>query len=149
MGTVFFHAPYNMQGIQVRTAAFTFSLAVVIFTSTEALPILLDERQVFIRETSRGSYRTSSYVMAHALVLPPFLLCLAIIFTAIHYFLVGLVASPEAFFFVVFVYFITLYASNAFVAFVSSLVPNFIVGMAAVSAGTAYFFLFSGFFVPR
>ncbi|CAK9213538.1 unnamed protein product [Sphagnum troendelagicum] len=149
VGTLFIHAQHNETGIIVRKAVFIFSLATLIFSSTESLSILLIEHQIFIRETSRGVYRTSSYVVAHAFVIPPVLLLLAIIFTSIHYFLVGLVAVPNAFFFLVFVYFLTLYAANAYVAFVSSFVPDVTTGMAVVSAATAYFFLFSGFFIPR
>ena len=98
LGSVFFHAPQSLDGVASRASFFSFSLAFFFFTCTEALPIFLTERQIFIQETSRGAYRTLSYVLASTVVFVPFLLLLAVIFSCVAYFMVGLVATPAAFF---------------------------------------------------
>lgn len=64
IGTIFLHAGQNPQGVNDRISFFAFTLMALLFTSIEALPIFLEERQIYIRETSRGAYRTSSYVIA-------------------------------------------------------------------------------------
>eukprot|EP00850_Spirogloea_muscicola_P005525 SM000025S08420 [mRNA] locus=s25:636056:639886:- [translate_table: standard] len=149
MGSLFFDAKYSPKGVQQRESFFAFTLALLLFTSTEALPIFLQERQIFIRETSRGAYRTSSYVIANAVVFLPFLFMLALIFSCVSYFMVGLAYNAAAFFIFVLVLFLVLAVANSFVIFFGALVPNFITGNTIITALTAYFFLFSGFFIPR
>jgi ABC-type multidrug transport system permease subunit len=131
VGTLFLHARHNYQGIEQRTGYFNFAIATLIFTSNEALPIFLQERQIFIRESSRGAYRASSYVLSQAATMLPFLFLLATLFSATSYFLVGLVATP------------------AFVSFVASVVPDMTGSQTIVLALDAYFYLFSGLFIPR
>eukprot|EP00850_Spirogloea_muscicola_P012935 SM000085S23285 [mRNA] locus=s85:456020:458587:+ [translate_table: standard] len=149
MGSLFFDAKYSLKGVQQRESFFAFTLALLLFTSTEALPIFLQERQIFIRETSRGAYRTSSYVIANAAVFLPFLFMLALVFSCVSYFMVGLAYNAAAFFTFVLVLFLVLAVANSFVIFFGALVPNFITGNTIITALTAYFFLFSGFFIPR
>eukprot|EP00897_Mesotaenium_endlicherianum_P001005 jgi/Mesen1/10905/ME000095S10239 len=150
MGSLFFNVGLDYKGLEERQSFFAFTLALFVFTATEGLPVFLDERQVFIRETSRGAYRASSYVVANALVFLPFLLLLALLFSGITYYLVGLVdAQPAAFFVFVATMFLCLAVANSFVVFCSSVVPNFITGNTVITATNAYFFLFSGFFIPR
>lgn len=149
MGSLFFDVEYNAAGLQQRQSFFAFALALLLFTSTEALPIFLDERQIYIRESSRGAYRTSSYVLANAVVFVPFLFALALIFGTISYFMVGLTKEAGGFFMFITVLFLTLAVANSYVIFWGGFVPNFIAGNTIVTATTAFMFLFSGFFIPR
>lgn len=149
LGTIFLNVHYSEEGVRQRQAFLAFTLALFIFTSTEALPVFLNERNIFIREVSRGAYRASTYTLAQTTVFIPFLLILAVIYTCISYFMVDLVHSAAAFFIVLLTLFLTLVLANSFVAFIGSICPNFLVGQALVSAVCAYFFLFSGFFIPR
>ncbi|CAM6089366.1 unnamed protein product [Calypogeia fissa] len=147
--TIFYLSPISQKGLLNRQVYLIFTLAILVFTSTEALPIFLLERQIFIRETSRGAYRTSSYVLSHALVGQPFFLFLAALCTGLSYFAVGLASKTGAIFFFTLVIFLVLSMSNALVTMVSALFPNFTVALAVVGGSTAYMFLFSGFFINR
>lgn len=149
LGTLFLQAGISAKGVSQRLGFFGFTLALFVFTSTEALPVFLNERQIFIRETSRGAYRVSAYVVAQALVILPFLFMLAMLFSCVSYFTVGLAKNAGAFFFFIVVLFLTLAMANAFVAFVATFVPDMTAGNALSSALFSYFFLFSGFFIPR
>ncbi|BBN10593.1 ATP-binding cassette, subfamily G (WHITE), member 2 [Marchantia polymorpha subsp. ruderalis] len=149
MGTLFLQARISEKGARQRVSFISFTLALLIFTSVEAMGIFLEERQIFIRETSRGAYRAATYVISGAIVIIPFLMILAIVFSTISYWLVGLVAEPGPFFFFTLTVFLVLLVANSFVSFVSGLVPNFTVGNSLCSAVIAYFFLFSGFFIER
>lgn len=140
LGTLFLRAGISAKGVDQRQGFFGFLLALFIFTSTEALPVFLNERQIFIRETSRGAYRVSAYVLSQALVILPFLFVLAMIFSCVSYFMVGLAKDAGAFFSFVFILFLTLAVANAFVAFMASFVPDMTAGNALSSALFAYFF---------
>ncbi|KAG6557622.1 hypothetical protein Mapa_000903 [Marchantia paleacea] len=149
MGTLFLQAKISEKGARQRISFISFTLALLLFTSVEAMGIFLEERQIFIRETSRGAYRAATYVISGAIVIIPFLMILAVVFSAISYWLVGFVAEPGPFFFFTLTVFLVLLVANSFVSFVSGLVPNFTVGNSLCSAIIAYFFLFSGFFIER
>lgn len=63
-------------------------LALFLFTSLEALPIFMEERSIYTREHSRGAYRVMSYALTNFLIYLPVCLSLAVVFTAISYFMV-------------------------------------------------------------
>ncbi|CAI5514438.1 unnamed protein product [Closterium sp. Naga37s-1] len=149
LGSLFLKSGYDAEGITNRASFFAFALALLLFTSTEGLPIFLDERQIYIRETSRGAYCTGSYVLAGALVFLPFLFLLLLLFSCVAYFMVGLAATATAFFRFVATVFLTLAVGNSFVVFFAAFVPNYITGNTVVTAITAFFFLFSGFFISK
>eukprot|EP00850_Spirogloea_muscicola_P016052 SM000127S26668 [mRNA] locus=s127:358900:364131:- [translate_table: standard] len=116
LGTLFFNVTNNPRGIQERLGFFAFSLAFLLTSSIEALPIFLGERNILIRETSRGAYRVSSYLFASVLVFLPFLLILAILFAVPSYFLVGLSTQWEAIVFFVLIIWLVLVTANSIVA---------------------------------
>lgn len=149
MGSLFFNSGYDYTGILQRTGFFNFMLVTLIFSSNEGLPIFLRERHIYIRESSRGAYRTFSFVLAQAIVMLPFQLLIAVIFSSISYFMVGLVAKASAFFTFVLISFLSLSVANSFVTFVASVMPDESGGQTIVLAVSAMYYLFSGFFVPR
>lgn len=150
LGSVFFRArPDDPDGVALRLGLFAFSLSFLLSSTVEALPILLHERRVLMREASRRAYRLSSYVVANALVFAPCLLAVAILFSAPVYWLVGLRASLEAFaFFVLAVWLIVMMASSL-VLFLSAVSPDFILGNSLICIFLGVFFLFSGYFIPK
>jgi ABC-type multidrug transport system ATPase subunit len=149
LGSVFFRVPADPDGVALRLGLFAFSLSFLLSSTVEALPILLQERRVLMREASRRAYRLSSYVIANALVFAPCLLAVAILFSAPVYWLVGLRASLAAFaFFVLAVWLIVLMASSL-VLFLSAVSPDFILGNSLLCIFLGVFFLFSGYFIPK
>lgn len=149
LGSLFLNSRHSPKGVSNRASYFAFALALLLFTSTEALPIFLEERQIYIRETSRGAYRTISYVLSGAVVFLPFLFVLALVFSCVGYFMVGLAFDAGAFFTFVATMFMTLAVANSYVIFFAAFVPNFITGNTIITATTAFFFLFSGFFISK
>ncbi|KAL6286335.1 hypothetical protein ACE6H2_010725 [Prunus campanulata] len=75
LGTSFMNAAKDPRGATLQTLMgfFAFSLAFLLSCTTEGLPIYLRERRMLMRETSRGAYRVSSYVISNTLVFLPFL----------------------------------------------------------------------------
>ncbi|RLM93815.1 ABC transporter G family member 10 [Panicum miliaceum] len=133
--------------LQSRLGFFAFNLTYLLSSTTEALPVFLHERRILERETSRGAYRVSSYVASNAAVFLPFLLAAAVLYAAPVYWLVGLAREPAAFAYFALVVWLVMLTANSFVACLSALAPNYIVGNSVVAGLIGCFFLFSGYFV--
>ncbi|KAK9688818.1 hypothetical protein RND81_09G013100 [Saponaria officinalis] len=136
-------------GLQTRLGFFAFTLTFFLSGTTEGLPIFLQERRILMRETSRGAYRVSSYVLANTIVFLPFLLIVTLLYTTPVYWLVGLRANLGAFLYFTLVVWMVILMSNSFVACFSALVPNFIMGASVISGLMGSFFLFSGYFIDK
>ncbi|KAJ1284317.1 hypothetical protein BS78_03G194900 [Paspalum vaginatum] len=143
LGSIFLGAT----DLQSRLGFFAFNLTYLLSSTTEALPVFLHERRILERETSRGAYRVSSYVAANAAVFLPFLLAAALLYAAPVYWLVGLARDPAAFAYFALVVWLAMLTANSFVACLSALAPNYIVGNSVVAGLIGCFFLFSGYFV--
>jgi ATP-binding cassette subfamily G (WHITE) protein 2 len=148
-GTLFLRSGVNRKGVTQRQGFASFTLAFLIFTSIEALPTFVNERLVFIRESSRGAHRASTFVLSKATIAIPFYLLVVLAFTITSYFLVGLVLDALAILYFVFVLFLTLYVADALVAFVASVIPDVAAGQPVVTSIVAFFYLFSGIFILR
>ncbi|PWZ17785.1 ABC transporter G family member 23 [Zea mays] len=151
LGSVYFRlSPDSPDGVALRLGLFAFTLSFLLSSTVEALPILLHERRVLMREASRRAYRLSSYVLANALVFAPCLLAVSLLFSAPLYWLAGLRATPLAAFalFVLAVWLIMLMASSL-VLFLSAVSPDFVLGNALICVFLGVFFLFSGYFIPK
>lgn len=144
MATMFANPKNDSQGITNRLCFFVFTVCIFFFSSNDAVPAFIQERFIFIRETSHNAYRASSYTIAGLITYLPFLLLQAAVYAGIVWKALGL---RESFLYFLVVLYVSLLSTNSFVVFVSSVVPNYIIGYAAVIAFTALFFLFCGFFV--
>ncbi|KDP20158.1 hypothetical protein JCGZ_00028 [Jatropha curcas] len=51
---------------------YIFAVCLIFFSSNDAVPTFIQERYIFIRETSHNAYRASSYVIASLIVYLPF-----------------------------------------------------------------------------
>ncbi|KAJ3704157.1 hypothetical protein LUZ61_007862 [Rhynchospora tenuis] len=145
LGTIFL----NVMNIQARLGFFAFSLTFLLSSTTEGLPVYLQEKRILQRETSRGAYRVSSYVIANALVFLPFLLAGALLYTVPVYWLVGLRTELDRFLYFSLVVWMVMLMANSFVACFSAIVPNFIMGNSVIAGLMGSFFLFSGYFISK
>nr|A0A0M4FLW6.1 RecName: Full=ABC transporter G family member STR2; AltName: Full=Protein STUNTED ARBUSCULE 2 [Petunia x hybrida]ALC79556.1 ABC transporter [Petunia axillaris] len=144
MATMFMHPKKNLQGITNRLSFFIFTVCLFFFSSNDAVPAFIQERFIFVRETSHNKYRASSYTIAGLITYLPFLAVQAAVYAVIVWFALSL-RGPFIYFLIVL--YMSLLSTNSFVVFVSSVVPNYILGYAAVIAFTALFFLFCGYFL--
>lgn len=143
LGTIFL----GTTDLQSRLGFFAFNLTFVLSSTTEGLPVFLQERRILERETSRGAYRVSSYVASNAAVFLPFLLAAAILYATPVYWLVGLAREPASFAYFALVIWLVMLTANSFTACLSALAPNYIVGNSLIAGFIGCFFLFSGYFV--
>ena len=144
MATVFRSPKPYLQGITNRISFFIFTVCLFFFSSNDAVPGFIQERFIFIRETSHNAYRASSYTIAGIITYLPFLAIQAAVYAIIVWRALKLRGS---FIYFLVALYVSLLSTNSFVVFVSSVVPNYILGYAAVIAFTALFFLFCGYFL--
>ncbi|KAJ7943800.1 ABC transporter-like protein [Quillaja saponaria] len=144
MATMFKNPKADLQGITNRLSFFIFTVCLFFFSSNDAVPAFIQERFIFVRETSHNSYRASSYTIAGLITYLPFLALQGAVYAVIVWFALRL-RGPFLYFFIAL--YVSLLSTNSFVVFVSSVVPNYILGYAAVIAFTALFFLFCGYFL--
>ncbi|XAR71686.1 hypothetical protein NMG60_11018071 [Bertholletia excelsa] len=147
LGTIYVNIGFDKKGIEKRLGLFAFTLTFLLSSTTETLPVFINERPILLRETSSGVYRLSSHLIANTLVFLPYLLAIAIIYSVSVYFLVGLCSTWQAFGYFVLVIWIIVLMANSFVLFLSSLAPNYIAGTSLLTVLLASFFLFSGYFI--
>ncbi|XP_076911024.1 ABC transporter G family member 16-like [Bidens hawaiensis] len=149
LATVFWNLDNSPRGVQERLGFFAFAMSTTFYTCADALPVFLQERYIFMRETAYNAYRRSSYVLSHSLVAIPSLIFLSLAFAAITFFAVGLAGGFSGFIFYFFVILASFWAGSSFVTFLSGVVPQVMLGYTIVVAILAYFLLFSGFFITR
>ncbi|OVA09974.1 ABC transporter-like [Macleaya cordata] len=149
LATVYWQLDNTPKGVQERLGFLAFLTAATFFTNVDALPIFLQERYIFMRETSHNAYRRCSYVLSHTIVALPSLIILSATFAIITFWAVGLAGGVHGFLF----FFITILAGfwvgSSFITLLSGVVPNVMLGNAIVMASFGYFLLFSGFFINR
>ena len=149
LGSVYLKVGYNQRGLDERLGFFAFTLTFLLSSTTEALPIFLQDRQILMRETSRGAYRVSSYVISNTLVFLPFLMIIVVLFAVPVYWLVGLSSTWNAFLFFLFIVWLIVVMENSLVVFLSALAPDFITGNSLIFTILGAFFLFSGYFISK
>ncbi|KAF3442051.1 hypothetical protein FNV43_RR15967 [Rhamnella rubrinervis] len=149
LATIFWRLDNSPKGIQERLGFFAFAMSTTFYTCAEAIPVFLQERYIFMRETAYNAYRRSSYVLAHSLISIPSLVVLSLSFAATTFWAVGLAGGFSGFLFFFFTIFAAFWAGSSFVTFLSGVVTHVMLGYTVVVAILAYFLLFSGFFISR
>lgn len=144
--TLFLHPEATSQGLTVKASYFVLSLAYFFWTSLEALPIFFEEREIFQREYSGGSYRALAYAVSSSIVYYPFLFVIGLSYTAISWWLVNLPNDIEIFLFQILLIFVVLIAGSTFATMISVLAPDAMTGQTLGSAAFSVMFLFSGKF---
>ncbi|KAL6853624.1 hypothetical protein ACP4OV_019653 [Aristida adscensionis] len=149
LATVFFRLDMSPKGAQERLGFFAFAMSTMFYTCADALPVFLQERYVFLRETAYGAYRRASYVLSNAIVSFPALVVLSLAFAFTTFFAVGLAGGASGFAFYTLAILASFWAGSGFVTFLSGVIPHVMIGYTVVVAVLAYFLLFSGFFINR
>ncbi|CAN6977397.1 hypothetical protein BRARA_I03640 [Brassica rapa] len=149
LATMFWKLDNSPRGIQERLGFFAFAMSTTFYTCAEAIPVFLQERYIFMRETAYNAYRRSSYVLAHTIISLPALVILSATFAATTFFAVGLAGGSEWFLFFFLTILAAFWAGSSFVTFLSGVVSHVMIGFTVVVAILAYFLLFSGFFIAR
>lgn len=149
LATIFYRLDNSPKGVQERLGFFAFAMSTTFYTCAEAIPVFLQERYIFMRETAYNAYRRSSYVLSHSIISLPSLIFLSFAFAITTFWSVGLAGGTSGFLFYFFTILASFWAGSSFVTFLSGVVSHVMLGFTVVVAILAYFLLFSGFFISR
>ncbi|KAJ0247092.1 hypothetical protein HA466_0165500 [Hirschfeldia incana] len=149
LATIYWRLDDTPRGAQERMAFFAFAMSTMFYACADNIPVFIQERYIFLRETTRNAYRTYSYVISHALVSLPQLLALSIAFAATTFWTVGLSGGLEGFFYYCLIIYAGFWSGSSFVTFISGLIPNVMVSFMVTIAYLSYCLLMSGFFINR
>ncbi|KAM3346327.1 hypothetical protein ACQJBY_020728 [Aegilops geniculata] len=149
LATIFFRLDDTPRGVKERLGFFAMGMTTMFYVSAGTLPVFIQERHVYLRETEHNAYRRISYVLASSAVFFPPLVILCLAFAVTTFFAVGLAGGGASFGFFVLTVLASLWAGSGFVTFLSAVVPHVMLGYTVVVAVLAYFLLLSGFFITR
>ncbi|XP_057538489.1 ABC transporter G family member 20-like [Amaranthus tricolor] len=149
LATVFWRLDDSPKGAHARLAFFASAIITTFFICSEALPHFVQERAIFMRETSYNSYRKSSYVISHTITTLPPLVLFSFTFSIITFWTIGLNGGLLGFLWYFGFMVASFWTGNSFVTFVSAVVPHVLAGYTVVITFLAQFTLFSGLFIPR
>ncbi|KAM3406484.1 hypothetical protein ACQJBY_000527 [Aegilops geniculata] len=149
LATIFLRLDDTPKGVQERLGFFAMGMSTMFYVCADALPVFVQERHIYLRETAHNAYRRASYVLANAVVSFPPLVALSLAFAVTTFFAVGLAGGASSFLYFSLIILASLWAGSGFVTFLSAVVPHVMLGYTVVVAILAYFLLFSGFFINR
>ena len=149
MGTLYLQIDDDPGSIQDRLSVLFFSIAFLSFMSVSALPAFVEDRKVFVRERMNGTYSVFPYAVAQVLVSVPFVCIIALMFTAISYYMIMLNPGPGHFFIFMGVLALALNVAESLIVAISAVVPSFIFGLAAGAGSFGAFMLVCGFFLLK
>ena len=147
IGTVWLDIGSNASVITDIINVLFFIAAFMVFMSISVLPAFLDEKELFIKERANGSVGTASYMIAHFVVDLPFLFALAAVCGSICFYLTGVGNGPTHFGHFVLNLWLSFVVAESLMLLIASIVPFFIVGIAAGAFAFGAFMVVQGFFI--
>lgn len=149
LATLYWQLDDSPKGTRLRLAFVAFAMTTIFYNCAREIPALLQERNIFIRETSYNAYRVSSYVLAHALASIPSMITLSLVFALTTFWAVGLAGGFSGFLFFFITMFASYWAGTSFMAFVAGFIPNIQIGFTIVVAILGLSLLFCGFYISH
>ncbi|CAM0949471.1 unnamed protein product [Alopecurus aequalis] len=72
LATIFLRLDDTPKGVQERLGFFAMGMSTMFYVCADALPVFVQERHIYLRETAHNAYRRISYVLSNAFVsFPP------------------------------------------------------------------------------
>ncbi|ESQ44942.1 hypothetical protein EUTSA_v10010975mg [Eutrema salsugineum] len=149
LATVYWKLDNTPRGAHERLTFFAFVTPTMFYCCLDNVPVFIQERYIFLRETMHNAYRTSSYVISHSLMSLPQLIAPSIVFASITFWTVDLSGGLQGFFFYCLIIFASFWSGSSVVTFISGVLPNIMLCYMVAISYLAYCLLLSGFYVNR
>jgi hypothetical protein len=147
MGTVWLRLSPTQSNIQAFTNAIFFGGAFMSFMAVAYIPAYLEDLSLYRKERANGLYGPTSFMLANFVVGVPYLFLITILFSLIAYFLGNFNPTATGFFTWVMWLFLDLLAAESLVVLLSSLIPIFVVALAATAFANGLWMCVNGFMV--
>jgi hypothetical protein len=148
MGTVWLRLGASQMDIQPFINAIFFGSAFMSFMAVAYVPAFLEDRATFIKERANGLYGATAFMVSNFLIGIPYLFLIALVFSAVAYWLTAFQPTAPAFFTWISWLFLDLLAAESLVVLMSSLFPNFVVALALTAFANGLWMSVGGFLVP-
>jgi ABC-type multidrug transport system ATPase subunit/ABC-type multidrug transport system permease subunit len=148
MSTVWLRLSPTQGNIQSFINAIFFGGAFMSFMAVAYIPSFLEDRALFMKERANGLYGPSSFIVANFIIGVPYLFLIAVLFSVIAYWLSNFQPTAQAFSTSIMWLFLDLLAAESLVVLVSSIVPIFVVALAATAFANGLWMCTGGFLVP-
>ncbi|KAG8629316.1 hypothetical protein KVT40_003181 [Elsinoe batatas] len=148
MGTIWLRLAPIQQNVQSFINAIFFGGAFMSFMAVAYIPAFLEDRALFMKERANGLYGPTSFIIANFLTGLPYLFIITILFSVVAYWLSNFRPTAQAFFTWIMWLFLDLIAAESLVVLISSLVPIFVVALAATAFANGLWMCTGGFLVP-
>lgn len=149
VGTCWLRLGHEQSDILPRITALFFSGAFLSFMAVAYIPAYIEDQSNFFKERANGLYGSTAFLVANFLIGIPYLCLIAVVFSVITYWLVGLQADAASFFRFVGFLLLDLLAAESLVVFIASALPNFIVALAVSAFANGLWMCTNGFLVPE
>ncbi|EUC40320.1 hypothetical protein COCMIDRAFT_9790 [Bipolaris oryzae ATCC 44560] len=147
MGTVWLRLSPTQSNIQSFTNAIFFGGAFMSFMAVAYIPAYLEDLAIYAKERANGLYGPTSFMIANFVVGVPYLFLITILFSVISYWLGNFRPTAEGFWVWVLWLFLDLLAAESLVVLLSSLIPIFVVALAATAFANGLWMCVNGFMV--
>ncbi|KAJ4989415.1 ABC transporter [Stagonosporopsis vannaccii] len=147
MGTIWLRLAPTQSNIQAFTNAIFFGGAFMSFMAVAYIPSYLEDVALLGKERANGLYGPTAFMLANFAVGVPFLLLIALLFSVVAYWLGNFVPTAAAFWTWSMWLFLDLLAAESLVVLLSSLVPVFVVALAATAFANGLWMCVGGFMV--
>lgn len=147
MGTVWLRLSPTQSNIQNFTNAIFFGGAFMSFMAVAYIPAYLEDLAIYTKERANGLYGPTAFMVANFVVGLPYLALIAILFSVVAYWLGNFNPSAQGFWTWVMWLFLDLLAAESLVILLSSLIPIFVVALAATAFANGLWMCVNGFMV--
>ncbi|KAF7577405.1 CcmA, ABC-type multidrug transport system, ATPase component [Pyrenophora tritici-repentis] len=133
MGTIWLRLAPLQSNIQAFTNAIFFGGAFMSFMAVAYIPAFLEDLSLYQKERANGLYGPLAFTIANFFVGLPYLFLITILFSVVSYWLGNFNPTAEGFWMWVLWLFLDLLAAESLVVFLASLIPIFVVALAATA----------------
>ncbi|GFR44953.1 hypothetical protein Agub_g6261 [Astrephomene gubernaculifera] len=148
IGTIYYHLDASWVGTYSRASMVFFVVAFLTFMSIAGFPAFVEDMAVFIRERLNGYYSVATFAIANTLASTPFIFGIAVLSSAVVYWLVDLNDSGDRFVYFFVNLFVSLTVVESMMMAIAAVVPHYLMGIAGGAGILGMFMLVCGFFQP-
>ncbi|KAF2861199.1 putative ABC transporter [Piedraia hortae CBS 480.64] len=148
MGTVWLRLRTTDDNISAFINAIFFGGAFMSFMAVAYIPAFLEDRALFIKERANGLYGPTAFMVSNFITGIPYLFLIALLFSLVAYWLSNFRPTASAFFMWILWLFLDLCAAESLVVLITSLLPIFVVALAATAFANGLWMCVGGFLVP-
>jgi len=147
MGTVWLRLAPLQTNIQAFTNAIFFGGAFMSFMAVAYIPAFLEDLAIYQKDRANGLYGPTAFTLANFVVGLPYLFFIAILFSVVSYWLGNFNPTAQGFWMWVLWLFLDLLAAESLVVLLSSIIPIFVVALAATAFANGLWMCVNGFMV--